>query len=231
MSGAAQAQTTQYFPQLADGGGYVTTWYLTGLGSAPSTITIEFFTQSGAPLSLPTNLGTNSTFTLSVSRTGETSIRTLGTNRSVEVGWARVTSSQPTGAAEIFRLYDANGGLISEAGVLPADVTSAGTLLISESTSIPGRNTGIALVNTSSSTNTITLKAIGTTGALVAMSEFQLAPGNQVATFLYELPNFDQFGDFEGSIEVTGSAQFSAVTLLYDGQEFSTLPVLPARVP
>ena len=48
----AQAQTVQYFPQLADGGGYVTTWYFTGLGSGPAVVTLELFQPNGAPLIL-----------------------------------------------------------------------------------------------------------------------------------------------------------------------------------
>src|SRR3989449_10775210 len=99
----AQAQTIQYFPQLADGGGYVTTWYFTGLGAGPSVVTVELFQQNGNPLIVQTDRGTASTFTLNVSATGEISLRTLGAPVAVQVGWVRVTSSQPIGATEVFQ--------------------------------------------------------------------------------------------------------------------------------
>src|SRR3989442_14943237 len=74
----AQAQTVQYFPQLADGGGYVTTWYFTGLGAGPSTVTLEIFQPNGAPLILQTDRGSASSFTFSLAPAGELSLRTLG---------------------------------------------------------------------------------------------------------------------------------------------------------
>src|SRR5206468_10122012 len=91
----AHAQTLQYFPQLADGGGYVTTWYFTGLGSGPSVVTLELFQSNGSPLMLSTNKGNARMFTFNLGSSGELSIRTLGAPLAVQVGWARVTSSQP----------------------------------------------------------------------------------------------------------------------------------------
>src|SRR5436309_4051920 len=67
----AYAQTVQYFPQLTDGGGWVTTWYFTGLGDGPASVTIDLFNPSGAPLVLATNRGTASSFTFSLAATGQ----------------------------------------------------------------------------------------------------------------------------------------------------------------
>src|SRR5262249_16482204 len=47
------AQTsTYYFPQVADGGGYVTTFYFTSLMGANATVTVELFDPNGLGLSL-----------------------------------------------------------------------------------------------------------------------------------------------------------------------------------
>src|SRR5213594_2298453 len=94
----AYAQTVQYFPQLTDGGGWVTTWYFTGLGAGPSTIVFELFQPNGAPLILQTDRGTASSFTFSLAPAGELSLRTLGAPAITQVGWVRVTASQPIGA-------------------------------------------------------------------------------------------------------------------------------------
>src|SRR2546426_9549688 len=88
----AQAQTIQYFPQLADGGGYVTTWYFTGLGAGPSVVTVELFQQNGNPLIVQTDRGTASTFTLNESATGKISLRTLRTPVGVQSGWVKDTA-------------------------------------------------------------------------------------------------------------------------------------------
>src|SRR5437867_4070988 len=126
----AQAQTIQYFPQLADGGGYVTTWYFTGLGDGPVSVTIELFNPSGAPLILQTNRGAGSSFNFSLAPAGELSLRTSGSGLAIQVGWARVTSTQPIGATEVFQFLS-GGHVISQAGVLPSEPTASSTLFVS----------------------------------------------------------------------------------------------------
>jgi hypothetical protein len=44
-------------------------------------------------------------------------------------GWARVTSTQPIGATEVFQAI-AGGQVISQAGVLPSDLTGSSTLFV-----------------------------------------------------------------------------------------------------
>src|SRR5437867_7789837 len=160
-----QAQTVQYFPQLADGGGVVTTWYFTGLGDGPASVTVELFNPSGAPLVLPTNRGTAASFSFSLAASGELSLRTIGSAVTLQVGWARVTSSQPIGTTEIFQFLS-GGQVVSQAGVLPSDPTAASTLFVSIDGR--GRNTGVAIANVSLSSNPIAFTLYNQSGTVVA---------------------------------------------------------------
>jgi hypothetical protein len=221
------AQTVQYFPQLADGGGYVTTWYFCGLGDGPAQIRLELFDQRGVPLTLSTEQGLNGVFNLSVLNTGSTSLKTLGAGDSVKVGWAKVTSNLPVGATEIFQLFGSGGQLISQAGVLPSAAIAAATMLV---TNDSRRGTGIAIANVQSTGASIGFKLYDKTGTRVATSSRLLPPGNQIALFVNQLDGFENIGLFNGTLEISGNLGFAAVSLIFDGQEIATVPTLRGRI-
>jgi sugar lactone lactonase YvrE len=222
-------QSIQYFPQVADGGGYVTTWYFASLGSGRTSVKVELFTPNGAPLPLSTNLGRDSVFTFDIEKSGQTSLRTLGEGNSIQVGWAKINASRPVGATEIFHLFGADGYLLSTAGVLPADPTTTATIIVSNSSSGPVKGTGVALTNVGSSRNNVRLRALNRDGVLVASSGLSLDPGHQLAMFAYQFSGMENLTDFEGTLEISGSSPFSAVTIECEGPELSVIPILPGR--
>ncbi len=222
-------QSIQYFPQVADGGGYVTSWYFAGLGTGRASVKVELFTTNGAPLSLSTNFGRNSVFTFDIENSGQTSLRTLGEGNSIQVGWAKITASRPVGATEIFHFLGSDGKLLSAAGVLPADPTTAATIIVSNSSSDPAKGTGVVLANIGSSQDNVILRAIDRDGALVAASGLSLDPGHQVAMFAYQFPGMEDLTDFEGTLEISGSSPFSAIAIECEGPEMSVIPILPGR--
>lgn len=222
-------QSIQYFPQVADGGGYVTTWYFAGLGPGRASVKVELFTTNGAPLSLSTNVGRNSVFIFDIEKSGQTSLQTLGEGSSIQVGWAKITASQPIGATEVFHLFGRDGYLLSTAGVLPADLTTVATIIVSNSSSGLVKGTGVALANVGSSKNNVSLRAVNQDGVLVAASGLSFEPGQQMAMFAYQFPGMEDLTDFEGTLEISGSSQFSAVTIECEGPEMSVIPILPGR--
>ncbi|MDA2931483.1 hypothetical protein MYX84_16320 [Acidobacteria bacterium AH-259-O06] len=225
---AAWGQTVQYFPHLADGGGIVTIWYFTGLGAGPSEVTLELFQQDGNSLILQTDRGTDSTFSFSLEPAGQLSLRTLGVPIDPQVGWAKVTSSQAIGTTEVFQILGSSGQLISQAGVLPTSTTALATLLVT--IDAKGRNTGVAVANTGFSTNPLTFTLFNQDGSVAATSTMTLAPQAQIARFISEIAGFEGIGAVEGSLGISGLSRFSVVTLLLEGLELSTLPVLPGRI-
>ncbi len=121
-------QQVQYFPQFADGDGYITSWYFTGYGSGLSTIDVEIFDKTYHRLSLATDQGTNNTFHLTLNGYGSASLRTLGLSSPLKSGWVKITSSPSVGATEIFETIGSNN-LISKASVLATGATALATLL------------------------------------------------------------------------------------------------------
>jgi hypothetical protein len=222
-------QSVQYFPFWGSGGGYITTWYFAGLGSGPATLTLELFTQNGGPFDVATDLGTNSVFTLGLERTDEISLRTLGEG-SLQVGWAKVTSSQPVGATEVFQYFNSHGTLLSEGGVLPSSLAAVATLFVSNRSSGLWKDTGLALANVGNSKNDLILKAINQDGEVSATSDLSLGPGCQTSRYVDQFPGMEDLGDFEGTLEISGRNRFSAVSVGWEGTEMSVLPVLPGRV-
>jgi hypothetical protein len=223
------AQSTYYFPQFVDGGGYKTTIYLTGLGQTTANVTIDLFDQTGAGLSVQTDRGTGSTFPISLSSNGQVALRTLGSS-SIRVGWARVTSTIPIGTTEVYHLFDTAGQVLSQAGVLPTDTTAAATVFISVDGR--GQNTGIALANVGLSANTIAFTLYNQVGTVIGTSTAPMAPRTQIAKFIDQLPGFERINvPLEGTLGISGLGFFSTVGLLFNGIEFSALPTLPGRIP
>ena len=220
------AQTPQYFPQFADGGGYVTTWYFTGFGEGSTSVTIEFFSQNGAPMSLVTDRGTSTAFDWTLGKTETTALHTLGGGGSARTGWAKVTSSRAVGAVEVFQYYRETGELISQVGVLPTDGVSNATLLVSSNTD---RGTALALANPDSSPVNYSLRLLDNRGALLATSSLALGPGNHIAAYVYQIPGLERSANFEGSLEISSSSPFALVSLIFEGQNISSVPVLPGR--
>ncbi len=58
---------------------------------------------------------------------------------------------------------------------------------------------------------------------------FSLPAGNQLALFVNQIPGFEKLSVTNGSLELTGSVAFYLTTLVFDGQNFATAPVLPGR--
>lgn len=221
----ASEPQVQYFPQLADGGGYATTWYFTGLGFGSSIVTIELFDKNGSPLALATDMGTSSIFRLTLDDSGSAALRTLSAGDSVKTGWAKVTASQPVGATEIFKYMGNTGGIMSQAAVLPSDPIGVATILASDP-----RTTALAILNSGSTTSTIRFRLLDKSGnPMGSVSTLLLPPNNQTALYVNQIPGFENASALNGSLEISGSSSISLVTLLFEGQGFSTAPVLPGR--
>jgi len=227
--GEGRAQELQYFPQLADGGGYSTTLYIAGLGKTDANVQVDFFTQTGTGLAIQTSMGTASTFSFAVPQNGQVTLRTAGTSSKVTAGWIRVSSTVSVGATEIFSY--AQGGIVQgQAGVLPTVATGAVTLLVS----IDGRgqDTGMAIANVSALANVVTFTLYDQAGTVAKTTTTTISPQNQIAIFVDQLAGFEGIATpFQGTLSISGTSAFSIVGLLLTGPQLSTLATLPARIP
>jgi hypothetical protein len=93
-----------------------------------------------------------------------------------------------------------------------------------------GRSVGVAIVNPSSSTNTVTLTLRDTNGSIAGSPiTLSLQPYQQLARLVPDLFSSDATGtEFHGSLRLQSSTPFAALGLLFSGGEFSTLPFTSA---
>ena len=129
--------TTQLFLQFASGGGWTT--YITVLNSTQQVelVTVELFRSDGSGLlNRIISLGPDETQRFSIEPSAQFSD-----------GWAKLSSEGRFSATLLFQLVD-SGGVVSEAGVLPADAVQ--TLKLVGSVHLDqGLTTGIAIANPS----------------------------------------------------------------------------------
>jgi hypothetical protein len=214
----------QYFPQIADGGGYTATLSFTGYGTGPSTIDVEIFDKDGYRLSLATDRGTGNTLHLSLNGYGSAVLHTLGMADTVSSGWVRVTSSPPVGATLAYK-YVGRDGLISNASVLPSTPSQSVTLFVPDA-----RNTAIAVLSPGYP-NILSFRLLDTNGNPVGpASTYSLQAWNRAALYVNQIPGYENAEVLNGSLEVSGTEVFSIVTLIFDEHYFATAPVMAGRM-
>jgi hypothetical protein len=157
-----------------------------------------------------------------------------------QVGYARVRAGAAIiGGTAVFtqQAIDTLGRAITlfEAGV-PATVPRRRFSVFLDS--LGGRDTGLALVNTSSQAATITLRLYDLNFSLLAEQVLELAPGQHLPRFISQLfPSYPPAGEMLGLVAVESSVPVAAVTLRQKneiGVDFpqevpllTTFPVIP----
>jgi hypothetical protein len=233
------AQTSFYFPHVANGvvgaSQWRTTILLTNPGSAPASGTVTF-TQDNADLSLagapfagiafvdqagaPAGSGGVITFSIAA---GETRKYTSTGAGAYAGGFATVvtTAGTVTGTA-IFSDYR-SGRLFAEAGVPAATAVPNQAIFVDTQ----GFNVGYAYSNVGNASAPVTLSLLNSSAAPVATTTQTLGPGNHNARFINQLtdPNFGSFVG-TGRLEIRSAAPLAAIALRFDTQSgvFTTLP-------
>ena len=146
----------------------------------------------------------------------------------VQAGYAIITpdSNTPSPTATVTFGMVKSGLVQAQAGVLPMPLMTDASLFVDVVPSI-GRDLGLAIVNPSSSPNSVTLTLRDQTGAVAGVpTTILLQAQQQLAKFVTQLlPSATTGSAFRGSIELQSSAPFAVIGLRFSGTEFSTLPV------
>jgi len=185
--------------QVADGDGWQTIISLNNIDAAPSLYKLSFFDDTGAPLSLQTDVLTGPVIYGSIPAHGSVTIQTAGTKASLSQGWALME----TVFVEQFTAVTAPGA------------TTAGTVIFRRPPTVPrpvevsepldfsaksqwvlpfdhtnGYTSGIALVNPSTSQDiSIFLTFFDTSGATLLQDSFTLPHGqHQSITLTQKYP-------------------------------------------
>jgi hypothetical protein len=239
-SAAASAQSTFYFPQIADGadggGFWKTTIYLTNAaapGASLATGTVTFLRTAGG-VSAPLNVAfvdgngvpAGSGNTLSFQIAGGQIRKFVSTAAApLLTGFATVSSDVPVTGTAIFSRFAANGSLVSEAGVPAATASARQAILVD---TLGGFNTGVAYANPSSSPATISLQLLNLEGVAVggAIAPQTLPANGHNAVFVNQFFSGGSAPAFAGTMQITSDTPLAAVALRFDPtfSFFTTLP-------
>src|SRR5215475_7212038 len=173
---------TLYFPQVAAGGGYSTTFTLLNIDSIPLNGQLRVLNQDGTPRSVPFEWES-----VSIPAAGSARF-TLNSSGDLTVGWAYFQSAGNVNGVAVFERRKLDGTLETIASVL--GVASGARFLVPVEISASA-GTGIALVNTAgvpTSVEFVLLSETGSTMAVNADSKFSLlGGGQQISEFVSNL--------------------------------------------
>jgi hypothetical protein len=232
------AQTTFYYPHVADGilGGTIwkTTIFLTNPSSSVGASGAVTFNKDGAndgsagspfPVSFtdsngqPASSGNSITFSIPPGAT-QKYVSAGATAYSGGFAVVSTTAGVVSGTA-IFSEFDLGGRLIGEAGVPGVSAVPRQAIFVDTQ---GGYNIGVAYANPGASSAVITLSLLSSSAATVMSTAATLGPGNHKAAFVTEL--FPGAPQLAGTMQLTSSVPLSAIALRFD-PTFSVFTTLP----
>jgi hypothetical protein len=231
----ASAQTTGYFPQIAngiqsDGITWKTTIYITNpapSGSAPVSGTISFTASNGSPFNIAfvDSIGApaGSGGTISFSITGGQTRKYVSTGAgALSIGFGTLSANGTVIGTAVFSEFTAGGALISEASVLSSGATERQAIVVDTQA---GFDTGVAYANPNSGPVSITLQLLNTEGVAVVPSTQQTLAGNQQTAAFVKGGLFPTSPALAGSMQIISSAPIASVALRFSSTGlFTTLP-------
>jgi hypothetical protein len=216
------------FPQVVDGGGYVTTFTFTNIGVVPVTGSLVFFNQDGTFRVLRIASTVNSSLKITIPAKGSLRVSTAGNGAPAISGWALFDS--PVAALSAIATYDlrSNGTLISSVGIPPV-TPQWNSRVVLPIDATDSTDSGVAIVNPSSVTIGVNFLLSDETGNQVATSAQAIGPNHQIAALITSL--FNVTLPFKGSIIVeTSGASFAATGLAIKEGVLSALPITAAPI-
>ncbi|MGJ5817451.1 hypothetical protein [Paludibaculum fermentans] len=226
-SGLALADTVPgstgvVLPQLAFGGGWYTAMYFSNSTNTPATVTVNFFAGDGSALTVPlVGLGPVASQSVTLNANGTTVLEAPNTGGLLQ-GWAEAILPPGVTGYGVFR--QSVSGLPDQEAVSPlSDETKQVANLTWDETSFV---TGVAAVNPSGSSTTVSVSVYGDDGSVIGTSSFDLPAHGKTAFALRDLPGlagitarrgYAKFSVANGAVSVLG--------LRFNGSAFTSIPV------
>lgn len=220
-------QNELFFPHVVNGafqgGSFQTTVVLVNSTDAPADAQLTFAGSGNTPFPMRFTDGTQtSVLEMEVPARGSVLFRSDGTG-GLASGFGRLISSVPLAGTLLFQINSGNQPL-TEVGVAPSPPASRFGIPVLKARGL--YDTGIALVNPTSSPVTITITAKSSDGSTLASATFQLTPNEHMARFSGEMvAAVNGLGEFNGSFEFVASSPVSAVALKQTGYLLTSFPV------
>ncbi len=211
---ASLTNSSIYFPQFVDGGGYATTLIFLNTSLGLETGAFQLLDDNGAPLVVNQVGGTaDSSFKYSIPPGGAYRFQTDGFPTTTKAGWVRLTpdpqTSTPVGAGVLS--YNPGNVLVTESGIPSSPSTTHARVYVDLSGTY---DTGLAIANLSGINADVTINAYQSDGATQVGkgNSLQLAGSGHTARFANELiaglP-----GGFVGVIDISSAMPFAALTV------------------
>ena len=228
----APAQSiTYYFPQIAIGGGWVTTIFLSNtMTSIPGSATINFTKSDGTPLRANwfDEMGNNVTLGNNVIgvqlQSGETRKFMSVADFPLTTGFATVTTNSSALLANaMFTQLNDFGNPLGEAGVPMAIPLMRQAIFIDTTNSF---RTGLAVANPNNLSLKVHFQLLSDTGQTVATTVANVGPFQQMAIFADQL--FQGIPAMVGQVQIWSTSPLATVGLRFNppGMPFTTLSPL-----
>jgi sugar lactone lactonase YvrE len=231
-----------FFPQVAVGGGYSTSFAVTNTGATVSTGNLTFTDQQGNPLTasgeLTDSSGTvrnatiGSAFEFTVPAGGTIFLSASGPTPTgpTKAGWARLTSSGGSLSA-VARYEFAVGPVLTTAVEVPQSQPLQDATVQVDSDSVQSKYTAWAVANPGGQFITVKLALVGQDGSVLDDSvTITLGPGQQIARYVLQ----DLSGlSFKGSLVLRGQAgaMFIVIALSQKQGVLTEIPIIPRKFP
>ena len=204
-------------PQFVFGGGWYTAMYFTNLSGVSVSFPVYFYSDLGAPLTVPSLGASSTTVTIAANGTAKIEATNVG---SLNQGYATFTLPVGVGGYGVFR--QSGGGPDQEAVVPFASSSGTSATLTWDDKNL---TTGVAVANPSSSPATIAITARDASGATIGTSSLTLQALNHTAAVLDAFPGLSGVAGQSGSAQFTASAGNLAVLgLRFNGSAFTSIP-------
>jgi hypothetical protein len=223
---------TVFFPQVAIGGGWSTSFTLSNTSSTTVSGNLILSDYQGIPFTVSSStLGLGFSFPISIPAGGTMFLNTSQVSPSdpQKVGWAKVETTSGTINGVATYQAESLGVIQTATGVLSSQSTQYATIPVDENDS-QNRKVAYAIANPTSQVQTIKVALVDLSGVVVADSlTITLNPGQQIARYFNQ--DFANRSTFQGSIvlRAQGGGSFIIVGLIQNQQFFTAIPVIPSK--
>ena len=221
-SAAVSAARSSLLPQFAFGGSWYSAIYFSNLTSSRVSFPVNFVSDTGTPLTVPSIGGSTTQITLSPHGTAVIEAPNVG---DLVEGYPTFTLPPGVFGYGVFR-QSVPGQQDQEAVVPLSSAQATSTELTWDETAY---TTAVAVVNPSSTAATVTVTLWDQAGNTIGTSTIALPPNSKTATVLKGLPGLS------GMVGKRGSAQFKVTSgnvavlgLRFDGGAFTSIPTAGA---
>jgi spore coat protein CotH len=228
---AASSTATLYFPQIANGGGYITTVALLNTSNANESGFLKLYANSGSALVVTDSNGSaGSLFAYAIPANGAWVFETNGSPATTHIGSMQIIPDSGTQApvgAGVFR-YTCGGITVTEAGIPSAVATTHARIFIDRTS---GHDTGVAIAGVNDASVNVSVRAYAMNGSTTASdaNTITLSGNGHLSAFAGQLVSGLRDG-FTGVLDLESTTPFVALTLrsLYNTRRdylITTFPV------